>query len=590
MPDQRRWITGPPDDLGRYAVDDVRPGATVFRATRTADGAAVALKQFGAVSEETTDTIRAAHAAVRACEHPSLAKPIEVFRGPGLYQGSPPPEDERDLVYAVTEWVDGRTLWAMQAMDLHSRTGEITRSIADALCELHHAGFVHGDIHPGNIVMADDGTPVLIDIDSIREMGTDHPPDSTGVLGFIPPEADHRRTDAASDGWQLAMVAVQLLLGHPLGRDHHRSALSEVLRKRLGRRRARAVAARIEQMLATDPSSRPSDLRRWSQELDDALSAGSRRPVRSVALISCGVAAIIGGVAVATNIGDEPEPSQVIATSTVPMSGPVSAVDPICPRDSLSDGLPAPQRAVLASMADAVAADLDGQCVADASTFVNALVLQLDSPGGDVVVVSDGFSVRLTSRQWDAYREIGGRQRPENAADIGGYPVSRARDEHDRVFIEMSGGGVMIAVSPEDPPYWIPAQLRPTWEAVGGVDGEWGPPASHPFLYESGLVQDFEFVEIHTGADAMFREAEDIDFEIIRPEDPTEPLAEVEPIKGRILRQRSGVAWYVDDDGIRHWIPDGDTYFCVGGDDVLIEQDLPATAIWTLPAGNNATC
>jgi hypothetical protein len=56
------------------------------------------------------------------------------------------------------------------------------------------------------------------------------------------------------------------------------------------------------------------------------------------------------------------------------------------------------------------------------------------------------------------------------------------------------------------------------------------------------------------------------------------------------VRQTSGTAWWVDEDGARHWIPDGDVWRCLGGDGAVALDQLPGWAVATLPLEEAATC
>ena len=70
------------------------------------------------------------------------------------------------------EYAEGETL-----SELLQRKGTLTESelkqllfpILDGLEAVHGADFLHRDIKPGNIVVRDDGSPVLIDFGSARQ-------------------------------------------------------------------------------------------------------------------------------------------------------------------------------------------------------------------------------------------------------------------------------------------------------------------------------------------------------------------------------------------------------------------------------------
>ena len=74
--------------------------------------------------------------------------------------------------YIVMEYAEGETLSA-----LLQRKGTLTEAelkailfpILDGLAAVHGADFLHRDIKPGNIVIREDGSPVLIDFGSARQ-------------------------------------------------------------------------------------------------------------------------------------------------------------------------------------------------------------------------------------------------------------------------------------------------------------------------------------------------------------------------------------------------------------------------------------
>jgi hypothetical protein len=73
--------------------------------------------------------------------------------------------DEGARAYLVREWVPGvalRDVLAQAPLDA-DRSTLVTHAIAEAVSALHSAGIVHGNIHPGTILIADDGRVVLMD-------------------------------------------------------------------------------------------------------------------------------------------------------------------------------------------------------------------------------------------------------------------------------------------------------------------------------------------------------------------------------------------------------------------------------------------
>ncbi|MGH9137666.1 MAG: protein kinase domain-containing protein, partial [Acidimicrobiales bacterium] len=85
--------------------------------------------------------------------------------------------------------------------------------VAEALAALHAAGWVHGDVSTGNILIGDRGG-VLADLGSAHRH--DEPGAATGTPGSVAPEvATGNPTSAASDVWSLAAVAREAAGGLP---------------------------------------------------------------------------------------------------------------------------------------------------------------------------------------------------------------------------------------------------------------------------------------------------------------------------------------------------------------------------------------
>ena len=73
--------------------------------------------------------------------------------------------DDGYRAYLVREWVPGialRDVLRQGPLD-PERSTLVTHAIAEAISALHSAGIVHGNVHPGTILIADDGRVVLTD-------------------------------------------------------------------------------------------------------------------------------------------------------------------------------------------------------------------------------------------------------------------------------------------------------------------------------------------------------------------------------------------------------------------------------------------
>lgn len=111
---------------------------------------AVVLRHPG--GEAATRMLQAAVAASRVI-HPNLVDVYDAI-------------DETERAYVVREWVDGislRDLVASGPLD-PARATTIASAVASAVAAVHSSGMVHGSVHPGSVLIADDGQVVLADM------------------------------------------------------------------------------------------------------------------------------------------------------------------------------------------------------------------------------------------------------------------------------------------------------------------------------------------------------------------------------------------------------------------------------------------
>jgi len=211
-------------------------------------------------------------------EHPNICRIHDYVVG-----------SERD--YLVLEYVDGETLH-----DVVRRGGSfgeklaVAEAIASVLSAAHAAGIVHRDLKPGNVMVARDGTVKVLDfgISSSREEGravASHAargPYSTlaaldeldgyrtelgDVIGtpqyMSPEQAGGAAISAASDQFSLGLLLQELFTGTP-ARPGSGDVLAQLEAARDGtvlpmaERVDRDVRRLIEELLARDPSSRPT--------------------------------------------------------------------------------------------------------------------------------------------------------------------------------------------------------------------------------------------------------------------------------------------------------------------------------------------
>ena len=174
---------------------------------------------------------------------------------------------------SLAEYADGKKL-----------SEDEVRRIGIALCgqlqTLHstHPTIIHRDVKPQNIIMQEDGTPVLIDFGISRVYSTKGKDTMVlGTEGFAPPEQyGFSATDARSDIYSLGMVLSWLLHGEDAQEKTPASPLESV----------------IAQMTAFDPDRRYASAERAAAALRNT-TAKARRRILGWAAAGAALAALL---------------------------------------------------------------------------------------------------------------------------------------------------------------------------------------------------------------------------------------------------------------------------------------------------------
>jgi serine/threonine protein kinase/tetratricopeptide (TPR) repeat protein len=141
--------------------------------------------------------------------------------------------------------------------------------LADALAHAHERGILHRDVKPANVLLTDDGLPMLLDFNLAAE--ADSPVAAGGTPAYMAPEElsalkQGRRTpDPRSDLYSLGMVLAELLTGTlpKPGAVHIRQ---------LNPRISPSTEALIRKCLAVSPVERYASARELAEELHRQLT------------------------------------------------------------------------------------------------------------------------------------------------------------------------------------------------------------------------------------------------------------------------------------------------------------------------------
>ena len=175
----------------------------VFRATR--NGQVAALKILNAQLSGHPDFIdrfkREIKALIRLGGHPNI---VDI----GTFGYAP----DRGCWYAVLKWVDGLSLehhLARHGGLTPDRARGLFLALADGLAAAHRQGIVHRDVKPDNILLPDEGPPVLVDfgLATIQgDLAVTRPNFTPGhTAAFAAPEQIRKgQADTRSDVYSLA--------------------------------------------------------------------------------------------------------------------------------------------------------------------------------------------------------------------------------------------------------------------------------------------------------------------------------------------------------------------------------------------------
>jgi serine/threonine protein kinase len=207
------WTPGDGDPLldGRYRLADrIGSGAAaeVFRAVDERLSRPVAVKLFRGDAAEQLQRHEAEMRTLASLDHPSLVT---------VYDAGTDEQSERP--YLVMQLVEGTTLGdEMRDGPLPAeRVARYGAALADALAYVHAQGFVHRDVKPANVLIAEDGRVHLADFGIARLVDSAHVTRTGEVLGtpayFAPEQVNGEAVGPAADVYALGVMLLECLTG-----------------------------------------------------------------------------------------------------------------------------------------------------------------------------------------------------------------------------------------------------------------------------------------------------------------------------------------------------------------------------------------
>ena len=258
--------------------------------------------------------------------------------------------------YMVMPYLHGPTLGQVRRSMSQPPTEEWLRSIMEplmgALAMLHAEGVYHRDIAPDNVLVGENGLPVLLDFGAARSIGWAQSHSPTAILKprFAPieqyAEATHLRQGPWTDIYSLGALIAYLVNGVAPPASTARAIEDEMkpLRERRIAGVSRTFLSAIDWALGVRPQDRPHDIAELRDALDGCTFPATRESDRPFVppkrheragrplLIALAGAAMMVAVtplapgslsgtpvreAVATHARDKPEPKVAAVPSTI---------------------------------------------------------------------------------------------------------------------------------------------------------------------------------------------------------------------------------------------------------------------------------
>jgi formylglycine-generating enzyme required for sulfatase activity len=292
-----------------------------------ADDPHVAVKVLTLPYKDTLDALAVLHReteGLQALAHPNIVRVIDCDR-------------DGDTVFMTMEFIRGKTLHALMrgSRYLGARredTLPVIHGIASAVEFAHSKFIVHGDLTPGNVMIANNGAVKVIDFGIARIFGQPTDKAASGqrlnsrgeITGVSPSYAspemlEFREPDPRDDIYSLACIAWELLAGeHPFGRRNAKAARDEGMKLEYTDKLTRGEYTALARALCFDREKRTPSVHKFIAEL-----TGSRSK-RFIPVVAAAAAALVAGVGAYMYFTPAPTPHAGDPVAQVPVAPPLA--------------------------------------------------------------------------------------------------------------------------------------------------------------------------------------------------------------------------------------------------------------------------
>jgi hypothetical protein len=188
----------------------------------------------------------------------------------------------------------------------------------------------------------------------------------------------------------------------------------------------------------------------------------------------------------------------------------------------------------------------------------------------------------LSETLFEGYRRILDNEGGTVAQSVAGLP-REVDNSPVRPVMRTSNGSLVIGESDQVMSRWLTPESVVAWESLGGADGALGFPVTDGNYIDGVPRQEFE-----NGYGILVDGA--VDAVVMTPREIGDDTAALARRTEMILETFDLASWWIDAEGIRHWIPTEEIWACLGGADAKVGDVTPGWVVGQFEVGTTASC